>query len=263
MKSSLGALPRRLAPGLDWLGDCYEFEFEGKVIHSYHSMFLVHGDEGSLVVDTGHAKDWATLERQLDSLMATGIAPVRWIFPTHSEAPHSANTGRLLVKFPDAVVWGDVRDYHLSFPEHAERFVAATVGDGLDLGRTRIILGEAVIRDLVTSLWAYDTSSRTLFPGDGFAYMHHHEAGQCGLAAEEMPDLEIAEFTAIFAEYALYWTRFTDLSPYVRAMDDLLASTDCPVEIVAPGHGSPILEPRMTVEKIKLGMSLGAGAHHG
>lgn len=43
-----------------------------------------------------------------------------------------------------------------------------------------------------------------------------------GQRAEQLPELEVAEFTAAFAENALYWTRFTDLEPHFRRLDELL-----------------------------------------
>ena len=43
-----------------------------------------------------------------------------------------------------------------------------------------------------------------------------------GQRAEQLPELEVAEFTAAFAANALYWTRFTDLEPHFRRLDELL-----------------------------------------
>lgn len=224
------------------------------MLHSYHSLYLIDGDDGSLLVDTGHPKDWASVERQLDELLASGAPPVRYIFPTHAEVPHSANLGRLLDKFPRAEVCGDVRDYHLVFPNCDSRLRAKGVGDSLDLGSTTFFFIEAVVRDLVTSVWGYDTRSRTLFPGDGFGYMHHHAAGQCGQFAEEIPELPVADLTALFTEIGLYWTHFTDMEPVVEQLDALLSSHDSPVEVVAPAHSSPIISPAVTAPKVKAGL---------
>jgi len=253
------SLPRVLAPGVSWIADCLEVVFEERLVHAYHSAYLVSGTEASLLVDTGHLKDWLEIERQLDVLIAAGAPEVRYIFPTHAEMPHSASLGRLLKKFPHAVTVGDVRDYHLIFPEFVDRLVPMGVGEEIDLGGTRFVLLDAIVRDLVSSIWAYDTRSRTLFPGDGFAYLHHHSVGECGKLAEQLPDLEVAEFTAAFAENALYWTRFTDLEPHIRRLDELLGG-EHPIDVIAPGHGCPILDPPLTVPKVKQGLRLAAAS---
>jgi hypothetical protein len=158
--------PLRLADDVWWLGECLEIEHEGRPIHAYSSLYLVAGERASLLVDTGHPKDWPEIERQLDVLHREGVPAVAYVFPTHAEVPHAANLGRLLARYPDAVAVGDIRDYHLFFPEVETRLVPMRAGEEIDLGGRRFLLLEAVIRDLVTSLWGYDAASRTLFPGD-------------------------------------------------------------------------------------------------
>ncbi|MGI9658949.1 MAG: MBL fold metallo-hydrolase [Gaiellaceae bacterium] len=248
--------PRQLAEGIYWLTDCLVMQHEGETIHSYSSAYLVHGDERSLLVDTGHPKDWPSIEAQLDRLEEIGVPPIEYIFPTHAEVPHAANLGRILNKYPEMVAVGDLRDYHLFFPEFTDRFEQRGKGDSIALGGTEFLLLDAVIKDLVTSLWAYDTRSQTLFPGDGFAYMHHHQAGECWRTAEEVPDLPIPAFTALFNSYALYWTRFNDIEPHIAALDRLLA--EYPTSVIAPGHGSPILDPAGTLPRVKEGLRLGS-----
>jgi hypothetical protein len=49
-------LPREIAPGILWLGDC--MLWTGRVLeHSYTGVLLVSGSEHSLLIDTGHPKD--------------------------------------------------------------------------------------------------------------------------------------------------------------------------------------------------------------
>lgn len=222
-------------------------------MHAYHSVFLVHGSEASVIVDTGPPKDWTVIEAQLNSLLSKGnVPPVRYLFPTHSEVPHAANLGRLLDRFPSAVVWGDVRDLHLHMPEHANRMLQASIGDTIDLGSKTFRAVSPVVRDLVTTLWGYDEESRVLFPADGFAYMHHHEAGECGKTAEELPDLPLPEFMRIFSHYALYWTRYTAMQQFVDRLRGLLR--EHPVDVIAPGHGSPITQPAVTMPRVEEGL---------
>ena len=248
--------PRELADGVHWLGDCLVIEHEGVPIHAYSSLYLVAGGDASLLVDTDHPKDWPAIQRQLAELHAHGVPPVAYVFPTHAEVPHAANLGRLLERYPDALAVGDVRDYHLFFPEVEDRLVSKQARDRIDLGGRSVLLLEPVIKDLVSSLWAYDAAAEVLFPSDGFAYMHHHKAGECWRTAEEAPEIPIAEFTALFNAYALYWTRFREMEPYIQGLDDTLA--EYPTALIAPGHGSPIANPAATLPKVKEGLRIGS-----
>lgn len=252
-------LPRELAPGIHWLTDCLTLYHQGQPVHSYSSAYLVDADpdKGSLLVDTGHPRDWEEIERQLDVCHAKGVPPVRWIVPTHSEVPHSANLGLLLERYPEAKAYGDMRDYHLIWPEHVDRLVEMRAGDCIDLGKTEFVFVPAVVKDLVTSLWGYATAQRCLFPGDGFAYMHHHHLGECGKVAEECPELPVEEFTSLFAEHALYWTKFTDMERVIAKLDALL-DVEFPVDVIAPGHGNPVIDPKVTFPRFKEGLLLGA-----
>ncbi len=245
-------LPRELAPGLTWVGACTPLHYEGEIIHSYHSAYLLSGAEESLLVDTGNPKDWPVVERQLTGLITGDVPPVRYLLPTHSEVPHSGNLGRLAALFPEASIVGDTRDYHLYFPGIADRLRPMGIGDEIDLGGRVLELVDPVIRDLETTLWAYDRQARALFTGDGFAYMHHHHPDQCALLAEEIEDLPLDELVAVFAQFALYWTQFTDIRPHLAELDALFESY--PVDLIAPGHGSPISDVAATVPRVKHGL---------
>lgn len=252
-------LPRELAPGIFWLADCLPVEHDGEIVHGYSSTYLVAGSDASLLVDTGHPKDWPSICDQLDVCHRRGAPPLRYLVPTHAEVPHAGNLASLLARYPDALAYGDIRDYHLFFPGIEQRLVPRRAGDTIDLGTTTFVFVEAVLKDLVTSLWGYSTAQRCLFPGDGFAYVHHHQTGECGRTAEECPDLPLEQFTALFAEYALYWTRFTDMSDVIGRLEQLVGM-EYPVDLIAPGHGNPVLDPAVTFPRIRAGLLLGAAA---
>jgi glyoxylase-like metal-dependent hydrolase (beta-lactamase superfamily II) len=224
----------------------------GAETHFYSSIYMVAGEEASLVVDTGAPGDWPTLEPLLDEL-APRLPPVKYLFPTHAEIPHAGNLGRLLEKFPDARACGDMRDYHLFFPRHTERFLQLRPLDELDLGARTIVILDARFRDLPATQWAFDRLSCVLFAGDGFSYVHHHAAGECGKTAEELGDLPFAEFTAAFAETAFFWTNFTDIEPTVARLSALLEEPPR-VKTIAPGHGAPISDPLLTAPKLFAGL---------
>lgn len=251
-------LPRQLTGRVHWLGDCSgRSELKGLDLHSYMSAYVVAGDDCSAMIDTGHPKDWAVVSRQLDELHEQGVPAVRYLVPTHPEIPHSANLGRLLRRYPESVVVGEVRDYPLIFPEFADRLSAVETGAEIALGHATLRMVEGVLRDLEPTTWAYFVEGATLFPGDGFAYMHEHNEGHCGKVAEEAPALDVETFTSMFAEAALFWTRYTDMGPIIAYLDDFLSRHPC--SVIAPGHGLPITDPERMMPRIRKGLLLGAG----
>jgi flavorubredoxin len=245
-------LPRELAPGIFWLGQCMEQAWEGAVLHNYNSVYLVCGEESSLLVEAGHPQDLPALEAQLEALLERGVAPLRHVFCTHQETPHSSGIARILERHPQVEVCGDVRDYHLVFPGCDDRLRPMRAGESIDLGGTSFFIVEPVIWDLPSTQWGFDSARRVLFPGDGFAYSHYHQAGMCGSTAEEAPELALEDMTGLFAELALYWTRFTDMEPYVTRLETLLARLD--VALIAPTHGLPITDRRRTVAAVLEGL---------
>lgn len=247
--------PRELAPGVHWLGDCLEQHANGKIYHTYNAAYLVIGTEASLLVETGHPKDYPLLAGQLQTLLK-GQPPLRYLFVTHQETPHSGGLGRILEDYDDVILCGDMSDYHLAFPQFADRMKPMRDGDYIDLGGRRFHVVEPVIRDLRTTWWGFDDKEKVLFPGDGFAYSHYHEDGHCGLFAEEAISLNIPEVSAVFADRALFWTKFTDMKHYADRLEYLVNKLDA--RYIAPAHGLPIIDPAITFPKIKDGLLYGS-----
>ncbi len=249
-------LPREIVPGIFWLGKCLEVSYQGNPLHAYNSVYLVAGEECSMLVEGGHPQDLAAIEAQLDALLARGVPELRYLFTTHTEVPHSAGLGRMLERYPGTTAYGVLLDLHLVFPQHSDRLRPFDFGDSIDLGGTRFVAVESVIRDMPYTRWGYDTQRRVLFPGDGFAYSHYHADGHCGAFAEEAFSLDLPDMTALFAELALYWTRFVDIDPYVRRLDALLDELE--VQLIAPTHGLPIGDLEATLPAIRHGLRLGS-----
>jgi flavorubredoxin len=252
-------LPREIADGVFWLGACIHVTFQGRVLHGYHSSYLIAGDDCSLLVEAGHPKDLTVLETQLENLLASGLPELRYVFTTHAETPHCGGIGRMLDNYPSVVGCGDMSDLHLVFPQFEDRLLQLDPGDEIDLGGTTFKIVEAVFRDYAHSRWGFDTARKALFSGDGFAYSHYHEAGMCGHLAEEVPELEIPGMTRMFAELALYWTRFTELDPLIARLDKLVFD-ELSAELIGPTHGLPIGKPAATFPAIRDGLRLGGQA---
>lgn len=245
-------LPREIASGVFWLGICHEQFHKGKVYHTYNASFLVVGSEGALLIETGHQGDYPTIRKQVKAILKEQNATLKYLFLTHQEVPHAGGTGRILSDFPEVTVHCDVSDYHLCFPEFSHRLNDLEVGDSIDLGNRKFIVAEPVIRDLRTSLWGFDTLTRTLFPGDGFAYSHYHWDQHCGKTAEEAETLDLGEVSAVFAERALFWTKLADMNIYVDRLEELVKELD--VSVIAPSHGLPIQDLSKTMPKIRDGL---------
>ncbi|MBV6307130.1 MBL fold metallo-hydrolase [Candidimonas humi] len=248
-------LPREIAKGVFWLGDCLEQRANGKIYHTYNAAFLIEGSSACMLVETGHPKDFPIINRQLEALLASR-PPLKYLFVTHQETPHSGGLGRILHRYPGVLLCGDISDYHLAFPQYVDRMRSMREGDELDLGDRSFVIVDSVIRDLRTTWWGFDKKERVLFPGDGFAYSHYHEDGHCGLFAEEAISLDLPEVSAVFADRALFWTKFTDMNIYVDRLQALLDKLD--VKVIAPTHGLPILNPSQTVPKVKAGLLYGS-----
>lgn len=256
--TTVDVLPREIARGVFWLGGCLVQTYRGRMIHGYNSAYLVSGETASLLVEAGHPKDLPAVEAQLETLVEAGVPELRYIFTTHQETPHASGIGRWLTRFPALTVCGDVRDFHLVFPQYEDRFRILELGESIDLGGTEFVIVESVIRDYISTLWGFDTRRRVLFPGDGFAYSHYHDPSHCAKVAEEAETLDLPDMTAVFAELALYWTRFSDMEPYIERLDELLEERS--VELIAPTHGLPITDLEATLPAIRDGLRLGSKA---
>lgn len=248
-------LPREIAPGIFWIGECLEQRQQGKIYHGYNAAFLIIGETASMLVETGHPKDFPIIEKQLEKLLA-GKAPLKYLFITHQETPHSGGLGRVLRRYPEAILCGDVSDYHLAFPHYEHRMRWMKDGDEIDLGGRTFRAVEPVVRDMRTTWWGFETRERVLFPGDGFAYSHYHEDGHCGLVAEEATTLDLEDTTAVFADLALFWTKFADMRNYCDRLDWLVEKLQ--VKTVAPTHGLVITDVALTMPKVKQGLLYGS-----
>jgi flavorubredoxin len=246
-------LPREIGPGVYWLGKCLTAEYEGRTLHLGQWCYLVVGDRHCALVEAGDTGFAEFILGQLEQLLARGLPDLRYVFVTHTEMAHAGGLGHLLDRFPDATVHGDVSDLHLVFPQFAERQHFAEPGERFDLGGTEIAVVESVFRDLVCSRWFFDTRSRVLFTGDGFAYGHYHADAACGHFVEEAPDLDMVHQMRRYGVTAFHWTQYVDIEPFIERLDELLLG-ELDVNAIAPGHGLPIGDPRTTMPQIEAGL---------
>lgn len=244
--------PREIASGVHWLSHCQDIAYRGENFHNQTGAYLIVGDERTLLIDTGRPADWPYLVEGLDGLL--GDRPVDLLAPTHAELPHCGNLPRLSAKYPDASIIGDVRDYHLFYPQLTDRLLPWPRHRPIELGGGYVVtLVEAIIRDMNHTQWMYESKTKTLFVSDGFACLHHsgppdadsledgealHVAGECALVTSELTKPPEPYQATKIVEAALWWARYR---PSQDLFDDLARLLErYPSRFIAPAHGNVI-----------------------
>lgn len=219
-------------------------------MHNHNSSFLLIGRDKTVLIDTGMPYGWFRLREEL--LQALGGRTLDFVFPTHPEAPHMGNVGPLLDLFPQMRLVGDLRNYHLYYPGYEHRFQTMRAGDALDLGGRRLLFVPAALHDLPNTLWGYEPDQRILFLSDAFPYTHEHEAHQCGLTSEELPEPIRPEDTSTVISRALSWVRHVDADLIMAELEDALIRY--PADILAPAHGGIITNPTAVASVFEQGL---------
>jgi flavorubredoxin len=257
--------PREIADGVWWLGGCFPmgsgdgFGFDlgaHAELHQHVTSFLVVGAEKALMYDTGTPANWSGTLAGLDQILDG--RPIDYLVPSHWEVPHAGNIEKLVKKFPDLQIYGDLRDYHLAYPQFADRLHLVGPGDELDLGdgyNFRFL--SAPIKDLVTTVWGFESKTKVLFASDGMGYTHHvdeveaalargeedlevnvHLAGECSKLSGELEGAPQIDQILFLTQASLWWTRHAPIDPFFRALEQMMAEYS--PRIVAPAHGNVI-----------------------
>lgn len=231
-----GFKTRDLGRDVHLLGGCFHLHMYGRDFHTHASAYLVCGSAGNMLIDTGHARDGENIIRHVRSIVGERLTHV---FPTHEEYPHAGNLAALMAAFPKAQVVGEVRNFHLYYPEAAQagRFTQMQAGEQVDLGNRCITILPAVVHDLPATYWAYDDLAQIMFVSDGFGYSHTEEE-HCTLLSGELPFKPGLDDTRMVLDLALYWTRFADKRAIIADMQALLEKY--PTRLVAPAHGNVV-----------------------
>ena len=247
MTRPLRELPREIAPGVWWVGGCLRSNAFEHPVHFHVSAYLIIGRDKALLYDTAPPDLWAQMDRDLDRLLDGRT--LDYIVPSHPEIPHAGNLNKLLDKFPNAVAIGDMRDYHLYFPDHEHRMQSIPHGTTLDLGGGyKFTLLDAIIEDLPTTVWGYEHKQQVLFAVDALGYGHLpqsadndeplHAEGECALFASELNQPPRQELAAYLTQASLFWSRYVEIGPFFQRFEALLEQY--PARFIAPAHGSVI-----------------------
>lgn len=240
---------REIARNVFWLAVCHDFKFGSELLHGYNSAYLFKGTDQTLLFDTGHRPDWSAVEPAIET--ALDGRDLDFLVPSHPELPHAGNLGRILRKYPNATAIGDVRDYHLYYPDVADRLRPHPKEMPIDLGGGMVFtLIHATIQDLPNTVWGYESSSQVMCTSDGFIYIHvpskdadgedepAHLPGECGLLSSELRVQPTPAKAAVNTSSGLYWTRYHDASLVFDELDRQMETY--PVKMFAPTHGSVI-----------------------
>jgi flavorubredoxin len=240
--------PREIAPNIDWFGNCLPVAKGSESYHAHLGVFLLQGEDKTLLVDTGMPRFWPSMKVQLDAALRG--RPLDYLFPTHPESPHAANTPNIHERYPNCRVVGDTRDYALYYPKHARRLDPRAIGDEIDLGGLHFTFIPAIFKDLPSSMWGYESTHQVMFVADGFAFLHSgssvpedddplHRPGECTLTSSEL----IAGLTTANGDFivraSLYWSRFVEPAGIFEQLKALLKKY--PTKIIAPAHGNVIV----------------------
>jgi flavorubredoxin len=241
-----------MAPGVHWLSHCQDIAYRGLNFHNQTGTFLILGTEKTMLVDTGRPGDWPYLDADLDKLLAGRT--LDFVAPTHAELPHCGNLPRLGQKYPDIKIVGDVRDYHLFYPDLVGKLLDWPKHEPIDLGGGyALTLIEAVIRDMNHTQWMYESKTQTMFVSDGFACLHHsgpagvstveqgeavHTPGECALLTSQLTKVPEPYQATKIVEAALWWARYRPSEDLFAQMDALLERY--PTKFIAPSHGNVI-----------------------
>lgn len=248
MKRELHQLPREIAAGVWWVGGCLESAAFDHPVHFHVSAYLIVGTERALLVDTAAPAMWPELSNDLDRIL--GHRTLDYVVPTHPEIPHAGNLGKLLDKYPKAIATGDLRDYHLYFPDHVDRMQSVPHDTTLELGGGyRVTILDAIIEDLPNTVWCYEHRQQVLFPVDALGYGHLpqtlefpdeylHRAGECALLSSELREPPALDLATYLTQSSLYWSRFVEITPFMVRLEQLLVKY--PAKLIAPAHGSVI-----------------------
>lgn len=225
--------------------------------HESINAYLLREEDHALLVDTGVAYHRELVLAQLHELLPKGSA-LR-VFLTRAEADCLTNLDAIMGEFDLAEVYaGGVLNPFDFFDEILDevsrdelvrsydlRVVRKEPGERIEVFRDReVVILSAPIR-LLTTFWAFDTGTGTLFTSDSFGHVQL-------ATAQDSRVLDDAEGTAgsdnvedwLLTKFD--WFAGADTGPARRQIDEIFATHA--VERLAPVHGR-VISGRRAVEQ--------------
>lgn len=227
-------IPQSELPDQD--GNFPDWYVGGKDIHAPFIAYVINGDK-SLIYDTCPPNMTSEMLTHLSNILEGD--DLDYIVVSHPEAPHGGNAGALLDQYPDADLIvpsaGSLHDLHVGTSE----FQRASHGDCLDLGKYQVEFHDPILFDLASTIWMFETNTKTLFPSDGYGYPHmEHECGQFTDELLATPENVIDRWMN-FHNTSIPWLAYADPQRYEVLTENLVQKYN--PSILAPAHGLPML----------------------
>lgn len=219
---------RELVEDVHWIGNCHPDD--GRHLHM--SEYLLRGEEGTVLVDSGSSHYQDDILAEVDRLTDGNGPDV--VLLTHSTLPHTENVPALEAE------WGDIETIAATgrFPE----IVGLPDAEPRQLNEPVEFAGRPfscihpLLTDVTVSQWAFDRESGVLFTAEAFG--HYHDPGTCSLASDEMDGSIPREHIDDFYMDKLPFVDFLDRERLGDAFEMMFDILD--VTYVAPIHGNPV-----------------------
>jgi flavorubredoxin len=219
--------PVRLTEDVEWIDECYVMGDR----HVHVSVYLIHTDEGDIIIDTGAFYHRDSIKARLKA--ATEPRGLGAIILSHADYPHAANVSAFRAE------WGDVEIVASSGVPELQGLPYATRSR---LGERMTILGrefsflDPPLADRSHTSWIFDHGSGVLFTADGMGNLHTE--GECSLTFGEIPGGVSYDNIHAFHRGALVWLRYVDPGKLHGKLESIFEQFD--ISYVAPIHGNPI-----------------------
>lgn len=221
-------MTRRLTDDVHWLAHCHP---DGDR-HMHMSEYLLHGPEGTVLVDSGSSHYRESIVDEVNRL-TDGAGPDVVVL-THSTLPHTENVPAFEAE------WGEIETVAATgrFPEIVGLPNARPrqLNQPVEFAGRPFTCVHPLLTDVTVSQWVYDHESGVLFTAEAFG--HYHAPGTCEQTSEEMAGGIPAAYVDQFYLDKLPFVDFLDRERLGDAFEVLFDVLD--VSYVAPIHGNPV-----------------------
>ena len=196
-----------------------------------NSCYLLHGDDETILIDTGPAVLRDVVLTQLRLALPAGVRLS--IFLSRAEYETTGNLAAIAAAIPIRRVYtGGSYNPFDGFDLVAGSHVRIASGDSIPLGHGRQLEIITAPLRMLTTYWAYDTESHALFPSDCFGY------------TIDSPEITLEQaWSNLISRY--WWLPGASTTEISGRLAEVFGPRD--VNIVAPVHGC-ILVGRPTVD---------------
>ena len=235
-----------LTPTVEWLPQCYPHEdgedFQGdEGYHEHVSVYLVHAEDGDILVDSGSVYHREEVRASVDAATGDGgsdavtdDAGLDALVLSHSDYPHAGNVSPLGGASEKVeLVASSGSPAQQGLPEARK----VSIGDEERVCGRRFSFVDPPLADRSHTTWIYDHADGVLFTADGFGA--YHPPDRCEATSADFEDGIPAEAVVEYHRDNLVWLRYVDPEKIRRALGDIFATYD--VTAIAPVHGPPIV----------------------